>query len=80
MKVEPILLLAGCVALTFALLVVGFVVAAASGAYSWQALATTGVAILIVAGGLLYAWRLGAPAGAARRARRAAVTADQFPD
>jgi hypothetical protein len=61
LSIEPIRLLAGAVALTFALLVAGFAVGAASGALTWQAAATAGVAILIVAGGLLYAWRLGAP-------------------
>ena len=61
LRIEPIRLLAGSVALTFALLLIGFGVGAVSGALTWQAAATAGVAILIAAGGLLYAWRLGAP-------------------
>jgi membrane associated rhomboid family serine protease len=60
-KLEPMRLLAGSLGLAFALLVIGFAVGAYSGAFSWQAAVTAGAALLIVAGGLLYAWRLGAP-------------------
>ena len=54
-------LLAGSLALTFALLLVGFAVGASGGPFGWQAAVTVGVAVLIVAGALLYAWRPGAP-------------------
>ena len=59
-KLEPMRLLAGSVALVFALLVAGYAVGAAAGAFNWQAAVSVGVAVLIVAGGLLYAFRLGA--------------------
>ena len=58
MRVEPMRLLAGSAALVFLLLVAGFV---AAGALNWRAAATAGLAVLIAALGLLYAWRLGAP-------------------
>ena len=54
-------LLAGSLALTFALLLVGFALGAAEGPFDWRAAVTAGVAILIVAGALLYAWPPGAP-------------------
>jgi hypothetical protein len=61
LTVEPMRLLAGSAALTFLLLLAGFAAGAASGSLTWQAAVTAGVAVLIVFGGLLYAWRLGAP-------------------
>ena len=61
MNVEPMRLLAGAAGVTFLLLFGGFAAGAASGAFSWQAAATAGLAVLIAALGLLYAWRLGAP-------------------
>jgi hypothetical protein len=61
LKVEPMRMLAGSVAVTFALLFAGLAAGAVSGAFTWQAGVTAGIAVLIVAAGLLYAWRLGAP-------------------
>jgi hypothetical protein len=58
---EPIRLLAAAVGLTFLLLLAGFAAGAASGALTWQAAVTAAIALLMVAAGLLYAWRLGAP-------------------
>ena len=54
-------LLAVAAALTFLLLLGGFAAGAAAGALDWRAVASAGLAVLIVAAGLLYAWRLGAP-------------------
>jgi len=60
-RFDPLLLLATAVGAVFLLLLAGAAIAASSGSLDWRALASAGVAALIVATGLLYAWRLGAP-------------------
>jgi hypothetical protein len=54
-------LLAAALAVAFGLLAAGFAVGAATGSLSWEGAVSAGLAVLIVAAGLLYAWRLGAP-------------------
>jgi hypothetical protein len=58
---EPMRLLAAAAGLVFLLLLAGLLLAAVSGSLGWQAAISAAVAVLIVALGLLYAWRLGAP-------------------
>jgi hypothetical protein len=53
--------LGASVGLVFALLLVGAGLALGAGSLDWQGAVTAAAAALIVALGLLYAWRLGAP-------------------
>jgi len=60
-RFEPIGAPALALAFVFLLLLAGLVLGGVSGGFSRQGLAGAAVAALIVASGLLYAWRLGAP-------------------
>jgi hypothetical protein len=60
-NLEPVRLLGVALAGIFLLLLIGALVAAATGGLGWQGALSAVIAAVIAVLGLLYAWRLGAP-------------------